>query len=283
MNVWRLEVRHETGYRYESDVTESYNEVRLSPIRSAYQWVLDHRIDVFPAARLSRFTDYWGSHVHSFDLHRADRELTIVATSYVETADAVVDFAGTGLTWSELVADDIQDEWCELLMPTPLTEPDDAIDGLADLIRSAPDPRSGIRLADQLARERLTYQRGATNVSTTAAEALAGGEGVCQDFVHVTLAALRRAGIPCRYSSGYLLPDVDAPFGESTAGESHAWLEAWLGDWCAIDPTNGEPVGPEHVLIARGRDYSDVPPLRGVYQGGTAQALDVTVQITRQH
>ncbi len=96
----------------------------------------------------------------------------------------------------------------------------------------------------------------------------------------MTLAVLRSAGIPYRYASGYLSPQASAVIGETTAGESHAWLEAW--GWFAIDPTNGRPVGPEHVLVARGRDYADVPPLRGVYSGGRAEALEVQVEITRR-
>ncbi len=88
--------------------------------------------------------------------------------------------------------------------------------------------------------------------------------------------------MPCRYTSGYLHPsDDEAASGTTTAGESHAWIEAWLGEWLAFDPTSGSPVGPRHVVVAHGRDYGDVPPLKGVYHGGGAEALDVTVELTR--
>jgi transglutaminase-like putative cysteine protease len=149
-------------------------------------------------------------------------------------------------------------------------------------VRRAPDPATAVVVAEELVRDRLGYERGATHVGTPAAEALAAGAGVCQDFVHLTLAVLRVAGVPCRYASGYLAPDAEAVIGETVAGESHAWLEAWIGEWTAVDPTNGRPVGPEHVLVARGRDYADVPPLRGVYHGGRAEALDVQVEVTRR-
>ena len=282
MSAWRLEVRHTTGFRYESDVTASYNEVRLSPIRTQRQWVLEHRVEVAPKARLSRFEDYWGSVVHAFDLHRAHRELTIVATSHVETVDAIARRPAEPLAWAKLSEPEFQDVWCEFLMPTPYTAADDAVDALAEVVRRASNPADAVETAEQLVRERIGYERGATDVATTAAEALARGAGVCQDFVHVTLAVLRSAGIPCRYASGYLSPQASAVIGETAAGESHAWLEAWVGGWFAVDPTNGQPVGPEHVLVARGRDYSDVPPLRGGYSGGRAEALEVQVEITRR-
>ena len=146
MSAWRLEIRHTTGYRYETDVTASHNEVRLSPIRTERQWVLEHRVDVHPAARLSRFEDYWGTVVHTFDLRRPHRELTVVATSHVETA-AVADARARRGAWSALEDEEWLDEWCELLMPTPYTEADGAIDALGEQVRRAPDPAAGVTLA----------------------------------------------------------------------------------------------------------------------------------------
>ena len=251
-SAWRLEIRHTTGYRYETDVTASHNEVRLSPIRTERQWVLEHRVDVHPSARLSRFEDYWGTVVHAFDLRRPHRELTVVATSHVETA-AVSPPVPDTVPWRVLEHEECLDEWCELLMPTPYTAADGAIDALGEQVRRAPDPAAAVSLAQELIRDRLEYARGATHVGTPAAEALAAGAGVCQDFVHLTLAVLRVAGIPCRYASGYISPEASASIGTTVAGESHAWLEAWTGGWCAVDPTNGLPVGPEHVLVARAR------------------------------
>jgi transglutaminase-like putative cysteine protease len=88
-------------------------------------------------------------------------------------------------------------------------------------------------------------------------------------------------GIPSRYVSGYLHPRSDATIGETVAGESHAWIEWWAGNWSRFDPTNGIPVGEQHVVVARGRDYADVPPLKGIYSGGAAGDLEVTVELTR--
>jgi transglutaminase-like putative cysteine protease len=118
-------------------------------------------------------------------------------------------------------------------------------------------------------------------VSTSAAEALAARRGVCQDFAHVFLARVRALGIPARYVSGYLHSAQDPTIGGTEKGESHAWAEAWMGDWVPVDPTSGEIPGLRHVLVARGRDYRDVAPLRGIYSGGAAHALDVEVELTR--
>ena len=105
---------------------------------------------------------------------------------------------------------------------------------------------------------------------------------MCQDYAHLGIAVLRAAGIPARYASGYLYPDeLGGVVGEMHQGESHAWLEAWVGDWHPLDPTSGSPVAERHVLVARGRDYSDVAPLKGVYHGGPSHSLDVAVELTR--
>ena len=127
----------------------------------------------------------------------------------------------------------------------------------------------------------LAYETGATDVSTNARSALELGRGVCQDFVHVALALLRAVGIPARYSSGYLHPDAEAAIDDAVTGQSHAWLEAWTGSWQRVDPTNGDEVGERHVFVARGRDYGDVTPLKGVYNGPPAHSSDARVTIRR--
>ncbi len=119
-------------------------------------------------------------------------------------------------------------------------------------------------------------------MSTTAPEAWARGQGVCQDFAHVTLAVLRGMGVPARYVSGYVHPMLDAEIGETVKGESHAWVEAWLGAWEPIDATSDDPaVGERHVMVARGRDYGDVTPLKGVFTGAESPAPVVTVELAR--
>jgi transglutaminase-like putative cysteine protease len=81
--------------------------------------------------------------------------------------------------------------------------------------------------------------------------------------------------------SGYLHPDPKAGPGTTATGQSHAWVEYWAGSWTALDPTSGAPVGERHVVVARGRDYADVPPLKGIYHGPPDTTMDVTVEVTR--
>jgi transglutaminase-like putative cysteine protease len=87
--------------------------------------------------------------------------------------------------------------------------------------------------------------------------------------VHLTLLLLREAGVPARYVSGYLLPDAQAQVRQTVTGESHAWIEAWTGGLWGYDPTDLIDIGDRHVWVATGRDYADIPPLKGIYSGGT--------------
>jgi transglutaminase-like putative cysteine protease len=94
---------------------------------------------------------------------------------------------------------------------------------------------------------------------------------------------LRSVGIPARYVSGYLHPVAEAAVGETVMGESHAWVEWWAGDYQGYDPTNDRVVGDRHVIVGRGRDYNDVPPLRGVYDGPPTSRQSVGVELTLEY
>ena len=127
----------------------------------------------------------------------------------------------------------------------------------------------------------LQYERGVTHVHTSANEAYADGVGVCQDFAHLALALTKSVGVPSRYVSGYFLPKKEASIGEEVVGESHAWVEVWTGHWWGYDPTNDAPVGEQHIAVGRGRDYSDVPPVKGIYAGNADHNMNVAVRMTR--
>jgi transglutaminase-like putative cysteine protease len=278
----RLAITHSTSYRYESPVTTSYNEARLEPRSDRRQTVLSWSLDVNPAVRLVNHVDYWGTMVHHFDLQVPHTELSVVAKAVVETG---VTRMGPGdATWDDLASVAVRDRFYELLVPTQIVGLDDpGVLALADEIRSsAVTPAAAAEAAVGVVHDRLAYEQGFTGVTTTAPEVLTAGRGVCQDFAHLSLALLRTMGIPAWYVSGYLHPADDPEIGEVSVGESHAWVAAWTGSVWPLDPTSLAPVYDRHVRVAAGRDYHDVPPFRGVYAGGGAQELAVTVEVTRQ-
>jgi transglutaminase-like putative cysteine protease len=275
---WQLGIRHVTGYRYDGEVIASYNEVRLSPPTTERQVAHDVRVEVDPPARLTRYEDYWGTVVHAFDLQVTHRALVVTGQSLVETSGPPE--PGPPVDWEALAP--AAERWCEYLLPSPFVPADPELAELAaELARARGGPRVAVRRAVEAVQGRLLYERGYTTASTTAPEAWHRRRGVCQDFAHVTLGVLRAMGIPARYVSGYLHPAPDARPGDEVRGESHAWLEVWLGRWEALDPTGDEAVAERHVVVARGRDYGDVPPLKGVFTGASSPAPVVTVDLVR--
>jgi transglutaminase-like putative cysteine protease len=281
MDGRRLRITHRTGYRYTEPVTASFNEVRMTPRDAEGQMLLSHQLQVSPRASVQAYVDYWGALVQSFDVHEEHDVLEIVATSLVDVPYGRPH--GEGVAWDALRDGAVLDRWGEFLVPTDLADdalldPDRA--GIVADLRAMPTPADAIAGAVAAVRDRIRYDDAATTVSTTAREAWAARGGVCQDFTHTTLSLLRAAGIPARYVSGYLHDEEEAP-GRTVFGESHAWVESWNGAWEAYDPTNDRAVGSAHVVVARGRDYDDVPPLKGIYAGGASETLGVTVEITQ--
>ncbi|MEM6823123.1 MAG: transglutaminase family protein, partial [Verrucomicrobiota bacterium] len=133
--------------------------------------------------------------------------------------------------------------------------------------------------------ENFEYQSGSTDLSTPIRDVVMKRRGVCQDFSHLMLAILRSNGIPCRYVSGYIEPNDPTKTGSKLVGAaaSHAWVEVYLpgGFWWGLDPTNNQVAGERHVMVAVGRDYEDVTPMRGTYKGATDQQLNVMVSLKR--
>ncbi|MGI8806250.1 MAG: transglutaminase family protein [Acidimicrobiales bacterium] len=269
-----------TGYEYERPVTSSYNEARITPISNDRQLVMESEVKVSPRAAVYRYWDWWGTLVHSFDLHEPHDSLVITGTSVVETSGPA-DRPESPVTWADVTGPYVRDRYEELLSASRYVPLDDGVLEAAATLDPTLDPRDTCDAVIALVRDRMTYERGTTTVSTTAADALKIGSGVCQDFTHVALGLLRARGIPARYVSGYLHPSSKAEPGEVLAGQSHAWVEAWVGEWTPFDATNGSPVGERHVVVGRARDYADLAPLNGIFHGGPAKALGVTVELTR--
>ncbi len=278
--TWRIRIEHSTGYRYASPVLSSYNEVRIVPQTAGTQLTLEATVGTEPAATTYRYWDYWGTQVTAFDLHTPHTELVVTGRSTVQTATAP-ERPRDVPTWAELGAEPVTDEFIEFLRPSASTGEDPELVEAACDLAARLAPRDLLPAVSDWVRERLTYRPGTTGVHTSAVEAWHKGEGVCQDFAHLALVLMRAAGMPGRYVSGYLHPSAEAEVGETVEGQSHAWVEGWLGEWWGFDPTNAVPVGEQHVVVARGRDYNDVPPVRGVFSGGQSTSLGVTVAVTR--
>jgi len=277
----RLKISHRSGYRYVTDVHASFNEVRMTPAEVGGQLLISHELQIEPRGIVYAYEDYWGALVEAFDIHQAHRVLEVIATSTVETPGGHP--SAPGVSWDEIDARGVRDRFGEYLTATKFVDDPHGDPGRLELVerfRALPTPTDAVYAVVAEVYDRMKYTPGVTSVFTTASEAWSQRQGVCQDFSHASLSLLRSLGIPARYVSGYLHTEEEA-IGESVIGESHAWIEAWYGGWEAFDPTNDRRVASAHVKVASGRDYRDVPPLKGLYAGGGSEALGVEVEITQ--
>ena len=277
--MWRMRVVHETGYAYKGPVTASYNEARLTPRSDSRQNVIINRVETAPATRSYRYVDYWGTAVTAFDLHAPHSELEVTSSSVVETEKPERPAAEIG--WAELTSAAIADRFDEVLAPTEYTPLSKRIDRVGRHLAKGCDPREAVIAAVQWVRGELRYVPGTTGVHSSGLDALRDGQGVCQDFAHLSLILLRSMGIPARYISGYLHPNPDAQIGDTVEGQSHAWVQVWTGSWWDYDPTNDAAINEQYISVGRGRCYSDVTPLKGIYLGRGSSDLDVVVEMTR--
>lgn len=274
----QLRIKHTTGYHYENGAVASFNEARMTPATTSEQYLLRSRLEITPSPWTYEYRDYWGTTVTAFEVHDPHGDLSVVATSTVETQPPSSDVEH--IAWEDLAA--VQDEFCEYLSMSNWVAPADSLVTELDALRtSAQTPAAYAAAAMAMLHDRIQYLPGTTEVTTVAADAWEAGSGVCQDIAHVTVGALRHARIPARYVSGYLHPSSEPVVGEVVEGESHAWIEYWDGEWVGFDPTNEIAQSPRHVVVARGRDYADNPPLRGIYSTSGGSELFVEVEITR--
>jgi transglutaminase-like putative cysteine protease len=275
-----IEVVHTTRYEYPSAVRLSINEARLHPITDQWQTCLDAELVIDPAARFhAPYRDYFGTLAEPFDVETPHTEIEITGRSTVSciarpTAEEVVDAPRHARM-------DPYDPLIEYTLASPMVHWDDEIEALAKSLQQHTVVATALAVNDWLTAN-LTYSTGSTEVGTSVSDVLAQGRGVCQDFAHIACALLRCAAVPARYVSGYF-SSVDLQPGSSFSGEGHAWVEVLVrdGEWWAFDPTNDQPAGDRHVKVGHGRDYSDVVPLRGVYQGGAFGSLRVDVTMRR--
>lgn len=284
----RYHLVHITEFHYDGPVSESYNEVRLRPMNDEKQSCLSFRLITTPASQAKSYQDAFGNWVHQFNVLKQHRHLKIETDSVVLRLDVPEIVAETTLEQADQAQDELYEEFYDYLVQSNYVPHLAALD---DLITTAEHNGDGTafgfaKAASLLIHERFQYVPGATHVQSSIEDALRLGVGVCQDFAHLLLGATRKRGLPARYVSGYLVPERgDSPnsaLEEVIGGQaSHAWVEVHIPGcgWMALDPTLGMTVGVRHVRIAYGRDYGDVAPVRGLYNGHAGQRLSVDVQL----
>ncbi|MDX6339925.1 MAG: hypothetical protein QOH87_63 [Trebonia sp.] len=279
---WRLRIEHTTNVSYAGPVATSFNEARMTPLTLPSQITLESRVTAGPGVPVWTYNDYWGTFVSVFDLPEPHDDLVIRAAATVETEPFCgIPATEERLSWAELGEGSADGRLLEFLLPTPLTTVTDEISAAAIAEISGLSPDTAAEAISGRVREHVTYMPGATGVRTDAQEAWDKGQGVCQDMAQLTVALMRAVGLPARYVSGYLHPQAKAEPGTTAVGQSHAWVEYWAGSWTPLDPTSGAAVGERHVVVARGRDYADVPPLKGIFHGPSGGDMKVTVEVTR--
>lgn len=281
----RVRLLHVTEFDYDGPVSESYNEVHLQPIDDEYQNCVGFRLRTQPSSSPSASRDYFGNWVHRFNVMGKHRRLRIEAESVVMTQEPLLDVqAGETLAAADRQRAALLDAHYDFLVPSPYVP---EVDDVRPLLRAAEDASGGTaagfaRSAAALVHDHFRYTTGATQVHSSVRDVLASGAGVCQDFAHLLVALARTRGLPARYVSGYLAPREEGGNGvEQVIGgrASHAWVEVFVpgAGWLGIDPTLGTTASARHIRVAYGRDYGDVPPVRGVYRGQAGQRLSVNV------
>jgi transglutaminase-like putative cysteine protease len=281
----RYRIEHRTAYRYSDSVSASYGRGHLRPRELPWQECETYTLDIDPSATdAAESTDVYGN-VHSyFHVTTAHTELVVTSRSVVRVRRPELDPSAAQPPWELARPGDGDAEAVEFLMPSPYVQITPEVRDYASI--SYRPGRPAIEAAtDLLHRIHLDfkYASGATTIGTPIPRILAERKGVCQDFAHLVVACARSVGLPARYVSGYLA--TDPPPGRPRmigVDASHAWAAVRMpgGHWLAVDPTNDQLVDERYTTVGWGRDYGDVPPLRGViFTDADTSTMQVSVDV----
>lgn len=286
----KLDVSHRTTYTYRLPVAQSRHVLHLEPRPTTQQRIVGHTILINPApVTQTRVRDYFGNIAHLLQIDEEHRELVVQARSTVDVSiPSLPDLAATS-AWEKVarmgfeapgrIDPDIL-QYALRSRHTPTTR--EVVAFAREFFRQGQPVLEGAMALTTHMFETFSFDPSATDVSTPIAQVLATRRGVCQDFAHLAIAAMRGLGLPARYVSGYLLTRPPPGMAKLVGADaSHAWMSVWAPEagWVDFDPTNGLiPVG-EHVTVAWGRDYEDVSPISGVLLGGGDQQMTVAVDV----
>jgi len=285
------DIRHVTSYSYESPVSFARCSLRLQPRSGDGQELISHAVDIRPrpADRTVR-RDFFGTQTESILIEAAHRNLRIDSRSRVSVSRSAPDRRAQSRPWEGVR--DVAIEAKSLGPASPIgyvfASPLVPVQRPVTAYASASFPAGGGILAgavDLMHRLRtdFKYDPKATVISTPLKEVFEKRHGVCQDFAHVMIAGLRGLGLPAAYVSGYLRT-IPPPGKERLQGAdaTHAWVSLWCGEglgWIGFDPTNDILVENDHIVLAIGRDFSDVSPVDGIIVGSRKQKLNVAVDV----
>ncbi|MEY2403883.1 MAG: hypothetical protein QOD38_1434 [Acidimicrobiaceae bacterium] len=283
----RFDIRYRTVFTYENLVRESQNELRACPANDDHQQLIAYRVSSAPSARMLSFADYWGTRVDAFGVRTPHLTLDVTAEASVETR--LRPLVAVSPRADALSSPAFVEEHLEYRERSPHCAWGGGVVAAARYATELGGPTvvSQVLAIHRYTGNALVYEPGSTEVGIEVEDALAGGRGVCQDFAHLAVAMCRASSIPARYVSGYLFTTDDSTGVDDDAEvvhvQTHAWFEAAIPGfgWLALDPTNQQEVGLRHVKIGHGRDYDDVPPIRGVYAGPGAPEVEVSVEIRK--
>jgi transglutaminase-like putative cysteine protease len=285
-------ISHTTIYDYSEPVTLCHNLARLTPRDSPRQSCRSSELRIAPAPDVQILqTDYFGNPATFFTLQKAHHKLTITALHEAEVGPFAAPAPAGTASWEavrERLQSDRDPEWLDAYQFTfdsPYCQADAELAEYAapSFGEGQPILEAVLDLTGRI-HEEFTYDREATTVATPLGEVLAGRRGVCQDFAHLEIACLRSLGLAARYVSGYLLTNPPPGRQRLVGGDaSHAWLSVFCGDagWVDVDPTNNQIPSDQHIVLAWGRDYGDVSPIKGVILGGRHHTVSVAVDVVR--
>lgn len=290
----RYRISHVTSYEYERAVSVCYNQTRLTPCSNAQQTCIRSGFDIDPLPQAMRtHTDAFGNKVTYFEISRPHKKLTITALSEVEVSSlSQQDLFSQDLPWDRLKASLASDQDRQSTMirdfclPSPLVPPvPDVRDyALESFTAGRPVVEATHELMQRIYSD-FTYDPTFTTISTPLQDVLKHRKGVCQDFSHLAIGCLRSIGLPARYVSGYI-ETLPAEGQEKLQGAdaSHAWFSLYVPGrgWIDFDPTNNMLAGDQHIMVAQGRDFADVTPVKGVIFGGGNHELAVAVDVRRE-